>query len=141
MGFFGNLFKGVKKIGHSIGSGVKKIAHVVHQGTSAVSKLGHKVHDVIDKGYKTLKKIPVVGEAVDKVVNTQFLPGVSVGRLADVANLGLEGVDVVNDATGALDKLGDSIQKGDVRGAINSGKSLRGSGLGLRNLARQARTG
>lgn len=125
MGLFGDIWSGVKKVGHSLGKGVQKIGHAINEGSKKVSKVGHKIKDTIDKGYKIAKKIPVVGEAVDRVVNTQFIPGVSIGKVADIGNLALKGVDAVGEGGEILENIGGAIDGKDTKGFVRNTKDLQ----------------
>lgn len=124
MGLFGDIWSGVKKVGHSIGKGVQKVGHAINEGSKKVSKVGHKIKDTIDKGYKIAKKIPVVGEAVDRVVNTQFIPGVSIGKVADIGNLALKGVDAVGEGGEILENVGNAIDGKDTKQLVKGTRNL-----------------
>lgn len=77
MGFFSNLWSGIKKVGSSIASGAKKVGSWVQEGAKKVGEVGGKVVDVAQKIQPFVSNIPVVGQVVGAVAKA--------GKIVDIA--------------------------------------------------------
>jgi hypothetical protein len=73
---------------------------------------GNTIRSGINKGYNFVKKIPVIGNLVDKGLNTPIpmLGGMSLGGIGSVASTALD--------------VGNSINGGDYSGAVKSAGNL-----------------
>ena len=81
MGWFSNIFKKVKSFGRNAINGI--------------SKAGHWVRDHVRSGYNTVRKIPILGKAVETAVSRNIpIFGKS---LKDIGGLASRGLDVVDD--------------------------------------------
>lgn len=98
MGFISNVFNKAKSF--------------IRNSASNVADFGRKVKNGIVSGYNTVKKIPIIGDAVKKAVKLRlpFLGGASLNELGQYGNKGL---DVVGD-----------LAKGDFSGAAGKGLQL-----------------
>ena len=69
MGFFGNLWSGIKKVGSSIASGVKKVGQVISSPETwrKIGDVAGKVVDVAKKVAPFVQNIPVVGQVVGAI--------------------------------------------------------------------------
>ena len=102
MGWFGNLWNKVKKVGKSVWGGVKKVG-------KWVSDTGDAVKSGIGKAYNFVKGIPVIGNLVEQGLNKQipYIGGLSVKDVAGIADEKFKQFKGVNEA----------IQKDDFVGA------------------------
>ncbi len=123
------IFDGLKRFAGKVWGGIKSAG-------GRVLDIGNKIRDGINKGYNFVRKIPVVGNAVDKLLSTPIpvLGGLSLKSIADTANTAL---DVGNDIgrltgmrSGGKDsgKLNDMVQRrtgrsiDDLRNAVEKAK-------------------
>lgn len=104
MGFFSNLWSGIKNVGSSVWNGLKK-------GVGVVSDIGNKIRGGIGSAWNFIKKIPVIGNLAEKAVNTPipFLGGASLSNVAQGASTGL---DVVNGINGVVNGQSGSGRRG-----------------------------
>jgi hypothetical protein len=113
----GSGIDGAVKAGASLLQGdVKGSLHsLTNAGRNALSNINQ------DNTYRTLKKIPVLGDAIN---NAPLLGGYSIGQLSDMGNTALSAVDNITD--------------GDFKGALDNslkvGQSLASKGYGGQNL-------
>lgn len=98
MGFFGNLWSGVKRIGKSIGHGVRKVGKFV-------SNVARPVHRAVSKGYGFIKNIPVIGAAVSNSPAGAMLE---------------KGLDVTGKVLDTTDKLANGDYVGAAKTAANA---------------------
>lgn len=109
----GNAGSGVKKFFTKAWDGVKSIG-------SKVLGIGSTIRDGIGKGFNFVKKIPVVGQIVEKAVDTPipFLKGATLRQVGDVASSALD--------------TGQSLAKGDITGGLDNMTRTYNLGQGLR---------
>ena len=118
MGFFGDLWNGIK----SAGRAVLDIGGKIGRG---VLDAGNFIRNKINTGVDFARKIPFLGGLVDRAINAPVFDGVSLGQIGniadstlDVGNAVRDGIDAVN--RGEWDK---AVKEGTV--AFNAGKDVR----------------
>lgn len=79
MGFFDSI----KNLGSKIYGGIK-------QGLNKVIDVGSSVRNGIKKGYNFVKKIPVLGDAVDGLANLELPGGLSAKKIAEMGSDALD---------------------------------------------------
>jgi hypothetical protein len=113
----GSGIDGAVKAGASLLQGDVKgsLKSLTNAGRSALTNINE------DNTYRTLKKIPVLGDAIN---NAPLLGGFSIGQLSDMGNTALSAVDNITD--------------GDYKGALDNslkvGQSLASKGIGGQRL-------
>jgi hypothetical protein len=113
----GSGIDGAVKAGASLLQGDVKgsLKSLTNAGRNALNNIND------DNTYRTLKKIPVLGDAIN---NTPLLGGYSIGQLSDMGNTALSAVDNITD--------------GDFKGALDNslkvGQSLASKGFGGQKL-------
>lgn len=116
MGFWGDVWGGIKKVGSAIGKGFRKVGEVVTSPETwkKIGSIGGKVVDIAKKISPFVRNIPILGSVVGAVSKA--------GNLVDLAKKAGEG-----DIKGALFDLG-RVASGVVPGA--AGQAL-GKGLDI----------
>jgi hypothetical protein len=123
------IFDGLKRFAGRVWGGIKSAG-------GRVLDIGNKIRDGINKGYNIVKKIPVVGNVVDKMIDTPIplLGGMSLKNIAGTANTALDVGNDIGRITGMRNegrdtgKLNDLVQKRtgknveEVRRAIENAK-------------------
>lgn len=89
-----------------------KVKNFGRNAVNSISKAGHWVKKNVKSAYNAIKKIPIIGTAVDEALNFNipFFGGKSVNDIGGFASRGLDIVDKVKD--------------GNIVSAFNDGRQL-----------------
>lgn len=115
MGFWSNLWSGIKKVGSSIASGAKKVGGWVQEGAKKVGEIGGKVVDVARQVAPYVKDIPIVGQVVgavskaDRVVD--LARQIGSGDWKQAVGTGLEMAGGLGGRLGELGRAGSAIYR------------------------------
>ena len=117
MGFFSNLWSGIKSVGGSILGGVKSLGR-------GILNVGNTIRSGISKGLDIARKIPVVGGLVDEALNMP-LPGVgvSLSEVGGIADTALNTVNNVADVVSNASDVIESAKRGDLEGVVANAQS------------------
>jgi len=104
MGFFGDLWSGIKnvasKVGEAVSGGARKVGEFVQKYAPAVGEVASKVGEIAKAVSPYTSGIPLVGTAVNWI-----------GR----------GADIVGKVAKSAEAVAPALAKGDVMGAVESG--------------------
>ena len=80
MGFFDDLWSGIKSVGSSVWNGVKDVAGTVYNGAkSAVNWVGEKVQQIVKTIGNIASYIPIIGAPISGIAN-QISSGIDVAK-------------------------------------------------------------
>jgi hypothetical protein len=77
------IFDSIRNVGSRIFDGFRS-------GVNKIIDVGSSVRNGIRKGYNVVKKIPVIGAAVDKVIDLEGPGGISLRKVAEAGNEALD---------------------------------------------------
>ena len=118
MGFFGDIWNGLKSAGRAILDVGKKVGNAVLDG-------GNWIRNKINTGVDFARKIPFLGGLVDRAINAPVVDGVSLSQIGNVADSALDAGNGVRDLIDAANRgeWDKAVKEGTV--AYNAGKDVR----------------
>lgn len=124
MGFFSNLWNGIKNVGKKIFGGIGDVG-------KKILKIPNAIKSGVTKVYDFVKKVPVVGDVVQSVANAPIIRGYSPAQLAGMAS---QGLDLANKGVEASTDL----SKGNFKDAFDK---VRDVYTGVANFQKPVRLG
>lgn len=124
MGFFSNLWNGIKNIGKKIFGGIANVG-------KKVLSIPNTIKGGLTKAYDFVKKIPVIGDIAQTVANAPIIRGYSPAQIAGMAS---QGLDLANKGVAASEDL----SKGNFKDAFNKAKDVY---TGVANFQKPVRLG
>lgn len=105
MGFFGDLWSGIKNVGSKVWGGLRS-------GLHTIVGIGNKIRSGLQTGWDFVKKIPVIGNLAQAAVKIP-IPYFGDKSLDDLASIGKTALDVGNVADKVINGQGMRMRGGD----------------------------
>jgi len=133
MGFFSDLWDGIKSVGSGIYNTVKNVG-------GKVLNVANKARDIIGKGLGFIGKVPIIGGLVNRALDAPVFDGLSARNIAGLADTGLDTANQIAGIGGAVEDAVGDISRGDFSGAANRAQDIFQRGRGVVDSARDVRS-